>query len=168
MDHLPVILFGAALAGFVQGLSGFGFSLTAMSVWAWVLDPKLAAALAVFGALTGHVFTAVTVRRGFDWKRLLPFLAGGVAGSAVRNGGGSDVAIDEISKTWLLPSNARLPVIISCSTAPNAKISVRASASSPSNCSGAMYCNVPISNPGTVNGVVGIALGRGEPDPDVR
>src|SRR5687768_167494 len=42
---LPVVL-GAALAGFVQGLSGFGFGLTAMALWAWTLEPRLAAALA--------------------------------------------------------------------------------------------------------------------------
>ena len=68
------------MAGFVQGLSGFGFSLTAMSLWAWTLDPRLAVALAVFGGLAGQVFTAFTVRRGFSAARLAPFLIGGVAG----------------------------------------------------------------------------------------
>jgi len=48
-----VVAIGAVVAGFVQGLSGFAFGLVAMSFWAWVLDPKLAATLAVFGALTG-------------------------------------------------------------------------------------------------------------------
>ena len=46
-----VVALGAMAAGFVQGLSGFGFGLTAMSLWAWVLEPRLAATLAVFGAL---------------------------------------------------------------------------------------------------------------------
>ena len=67
-------------AGFVQGLSGFGFGLTAMSLWAWVLEPRLAATLAVFGALLGQVLAAVTVRRGFEWRRLAPFVLGGLAG----------------------------------------------------------------------------------------
>ena len=80
MDTYLAILVGAALAGFVQGLSGFGFGLTAMSLWAWTLEPQLAAALSVFGGLTGQVIQAVTVRRGFDWRRLLPFIAGGLAG----------------------------------------------------------------------------------------
>ena len=70
----------AALAGFVQGLSGFGFGLTAMTLWAWTLEPRLAAPLAVFGALTGQVIAAVSVRRGFDMKRLAPFIAGGLLG----------------------------------------------------------------------------------------
>jgi uncharacterized membrane protein YfcA len=54
--------------------------MTAMSVWAWTLSPQLAAALAVFGALSGQVVAAVTVRRGFDVRTLAPFLAGGIAG----------------------------------------------------------------------------------------
>ncbi len=75
-----VVALGAAVAGFVQGLSGFAFGMVAMSFWAWALEPRLAATLAVFGALTGQILAAVTVRRGFDWRRLLPFVAGGLAG----------------------------------------------------------------------------------------
>lgn len=74
------IVLGAAIAGFVQGLAGFGFGLTAMSLWAWTLDPQLAAVLAVFGALTGQVIAALTVRRGFRLALLLPFIAGGLLG----------------------------------------------------------------------------------------
>jgi hypothetical protein len=80
MDHIVLIVAGAAAAGFVQGLSGFGFSLVAMSFWAWAIDPKLAAVMAVFGGLTGQVMAAFTVSRDTDWKRLLPFLAGGLLG----------------------------------------------------------------------------------------
>jgi uncharacterized membrane protein YfcA len=75
-----IVVVGAVAAGFVQGLSGFAFALTAMSLWAWTLEPQLAAALVVFGSLTGQIIAAVTVRRGFDWRRLLPFVVGGLAG----------------------------------------------------------------------------------------
>ncbi len=75
-----VVALGAVVAGFVQGLSGFAFGLVAMSFWAWTLEPRLAAVLAVFGALTGQVIAAVTVRRGFEIQRLLPFVLGGLAG----------------------------------------------------------------------------------------
>ena len=71
---------GAVVAGFVQGLSGFAFGLVSMSFWAWSLPPQLAAAMAVFGALTGQIIAAVTVRRGFNLRRLLPFLIGGLVG----------------------------------------------------------------------------------------
>jgi len=78
-----IVALGAVVAGFVQGLSGFAFGLVAMSFWAWALEPRLAAVLAVFGALTGQVIAAVSVRRGFDAQRLLPFVLGGLAGVPV-------------------------------------------------------------------------------------
>ncbi len=63
---LLIVALGAVAAGFVQGLSGFGFGMVAMSFWAWTLEPRLAAP---------H-----TVRRGFDRVRLLPFVLGGLVG----------------------------------------------------------------------------------------
>lgn len=75
-----IVALGAIAGGFVQGLSGFAFGLVAMSFWAWALEPQFAAALAVFGALSGQIVAALTVRRGFDWKALAPFLAGGLVG----------------------------------------------------------------------------------------
>ena len=80
MDLILVVALGAAIAGFVQGLSGFGFGLTAMALWAWTLDPKLAAALSLSGSLTGQLIAAFTVRRGWDFRRLAPFVLGGVVG----------------------------------------------------------------------------------------
>lgn len=80
MELILIVAAGAVVAGFVQGLSGFGFGLTAMSIWAWTLPPQLAAALSVFGALTGQLLAAFTVKRGFHWKLLLPFVLGGLAG----------------------------------------------------------------------------------------
>ncbi|MFM9867319.1 sulfite exporter TauE/SafE family protein [Achromobacter xylosoxidans] len=80
MDAVWIVAVGAAVAGFVQGLSGFAFGMVAMSFWAWVLDPRLAAALAVFGALTGQLLAVFSVRRGFNWHLLWPFLLGGLAG----------------------------------------------------------------------------------------
>jgi uncharacterized membrane protein YfcA len=80
IDLLLLVALGAAIAGFVQGLSGFGFALTALAVWAWVLDPQLAAVLAVAGALTGQIYAAFTVRRGWHAATLLPFILGGLAG----------------------------------------------------------------------------------------
>lgn len=75
-----VVVIGAVVAGFVQGLSGFAFGLVAMSFWVWVLDPRLAATLVVFGSLVGQILAAVTVRRGFDLTRLWPFVLGGLVG----------------------------------------------------------------------------------------
>lgn len=78
--ELLLIAAGAATAGFVQGLSGFGFGLVAMSFWAWGLAPQQAAVLSTVGGLAGQVLAALTVRRGARWPRLWPFLAGGLCG----------------------------------------------------------------------------------------
>jgi uncharacterized membrane protein YfcA len=64
----------------VQGLSGFAFGLVAMSFWAWSINPELVVPMAVFGALTGQLLVALTVRRKFYFKALLPFLLGGLIG----------------------------------------------------------------------------------------
>ncbi len=53
--------------------------------------------------------------------------------------GGSDDMIAVISEACVAAENAFFPVAISYRTAPSAKMSVRASASLPSSCSGAMY-----------------------------
>ena len=95
MSLYLVVALGAVIAGFVQGLSGFAFGLVAMSVWAWTVDPKLAAVLSTFGALTGQIIAAVTVRRGFDKRMLLPCVIGGLAGVPIG--------------IWLLP---RLDVVL--------------------------------------------------------
>ena len=77
---LWIVALGAAVAGFVQGLSGFAFGMVAMSFWAWTLDPQLATVLTVFGALTGQVIAALSMRRTVRLSGLLPLLAGGLAG----------------------------------------------------------------------------------------
>ena len=80
MEMIAIIALGAVIAGFVQGLSGFGFGLTALSIWAWMVEPGLAAVLAVFGGLVGQIIAAVTMRRGFNLALLAPFILGGFVG----------------------------------------------------------------------------------------
>lgn len=70
---------GAALAGFVQGLTGFAFGLVAWGVWAWVLAPSLAGPLVVFGSLVGQVLALPQLRLG-ALPRAVPFVLGGLAG----------------------------------------------------------------------------------------
>jgi uncharacterized membrane protein YfcA len=80
---LVIVLVGAALAGFAQGVSGFAFALVALSVWAWAVTPQLAAPMAVFGALVGQLVALPWVWRGFDLRRLLPIVVGGLIGVPV-------------------------------------------------------------------------------------
>jgi len=81
MDSTAVIIIaGAAVAGFVQGLSGFAFTMVAMATWAWRLEPQLATATAVFGGMIGQMLAVLTIRRGFDPQVLLPLLLGAAVG----------------------------------------------------------------------------------------
>jgi len=78
--ELLLLAAGAAVAGFVQGLSGFAFGMVAMSIWVWGVEPGLAAVMAVTGGLAGQLVQAVTVRRGLRLATLAPFLAGALLG----------------------------------------------------------------------------------------
>ena len=66
--------------GFVQGLSGFAFGLTAMAIWAWSIEPILAGPLVAFGTLFGQLLSISTVRHGLDARLIWPFVAGGILG----------------------------------------------------------------------------------------
>lgn len=77
---LLIVLAGAAAAGFAQGVSGFAFSLVALSIWAWAVEPQLAAPMSVFGALVGQLVALPWVWRGFDLRKLLPLVVGGLIG----------------------------------------------------------------------------------------
>ena len=65
-----VLIVGALLAGFVQGLSGFAFGLVASSIWAWWLPPQLVAVLIVFGSLFGQLLALATARRSLQAAKL--------------------------------------------------------------------------------------------------
>lgn len=88
-SELWVLAFGAAVAGLVQGISGFAFAMVAMSIWVWGVDPRLAAVMAVFGGVTGQIISAIRVRRGFHFNLLWPFVLGSAVGIPIG--------------TWLLP-----------------------------------------------------------------
>lgn len=81
MDSLlAYVVLGAVAGGFVQGLSGFAFGMVAMTVWAWVLAPQLAGPLVVFCSFIGQLIAFGSIRRGFDWRLVLPFIVGGALG----------------------------------------------------------------------------------------
>jgi uncharacterized membrane protein YfcA len=79
-NEMWLLVVGAMVAGFVQGLSGFAFGMVAMSIWVWGVEPHVAAVMVVFGGLTGQLVAAVSSRRGLRMAALWPFLAGAVVG----------------------------------------------------------------------------------------
>lgn len=79
-SYLAIVIGGALVAGFVQGLSGFAFSLAALSIWSWAVAPQVAAPMAVFGSLVGQVVAMPLTWRGTELKRLMPFVIGGLIG----------------------------------------------------------------------------------------
>jgi uncharacterized membrane protein YfcA len=78
--EIALLVAGAAIAGFVQGLSGFAFGMVAMSIWVWAIDPRVAVVMSIAGGLSGQIFAAVRLRRGLQWPLLWPFLAGALVG----------------------------------------------------------------------------------------
>jgi uncharacterized membrane protein YfcA len=74
------VFIGAAVAGFVQGLSGFAFGLAAMGIWAWSVSPQLAGPMVAFGSLIGQLLSIHSVRASLDLSRVLPFVLGGAIG----------------------------------------------------------------------------------------
>jgi uncharacterized membrane protein YfcA len=79
-SQLWILVIGAAIAGLVQGISGFAFAMVAMSIWVWGVDPQLAAVMAVFGGVTGQIISAIRVRRGLHLSILWPFVLGSAVG----------------------------------------------------------------------------------------
>jgi hypothetical protein len=80
MSELWVLAFGAAVAGLVQGISGFAFAMVAMAIWVWGVDPQRAAVMAVFGGVTGQIISVLRVRRGWHVSLLWPFVLGSIVG----------------------------------------------------------------------------------------
>lgn len=77
---LTLLIAGAVVAGFVQGLSGFAFAMVAMSFWVWGVEPRVAAVMAVFGGFTGQLIAALSARRMPQWRAMAPYFLGGLAG----------------------------------------------------------------------------------------
>lgn len=77
------IVAGALVAGFIQGMSGFAFSLVATSLWAWTIEPQLIVPTVIFGSFLGQVVSIGSVRSEVRLQRIGPFLAGGLIGVPV-------------------------------------------------------------------------------------
>jgi uncharacterized membrane protein YfcA len=78
-----LVVAGALLAGFVNGLAGFGTGLVALGLWLHVIEPQLAAPLVVICSVIAQLLSLITVRPPIRIARLWPYLLGGIAGVPV-------------------------------------------------------------------------------------
>jgi len=84
-----VILLGGLAGGLVNGLTGFGTGLTALTFWLYVVPPVVAAPMVVICSIVGQLQTLPKIWHAINWKSVLPFIVGGLIGVPVG--------------TWLLP-----------------------------------------------------------------
>jgi uncharacterized membrane protein YfcA len=68
------------LAGFIQGLTGFGFGMVAMSLSPMLIDIKQANVLVTVLALFNCLFVTWSVRHAVDFKKILPIFFGAFLG----------------------------------------------------------------------------------------
>jgi uncharacterized membrane protein YfcA len=75
-----LVFAGALLGGLVNGLTGFGTGMTALPIWVHVLPPVLASPLVVVCSVVGQLQTLPAIWHAIDFRRLWPFVLGGVLG----------------------------------------------------------------------------------------
>lgn len=78
-DYL-LILVVTFLAGFTQGLSGFGSILLALPLLAIFIDIKTVIPLVALHALLMTILLLIQLRRHLEWGKVLPLFAGSVPG----------------------------------------------------------------------------------------
>jgi uncharacterized membrane protein YfcA len=77
---MAVLLFGALAGGFVSGLAGFGTALMALGIWLYVMPPDVAVQLVLICSIIAQTWTMPSIWRAIDFKLVLPFVVGGLAG----------------------------------------------------------------------------------------
>lgn len=74
MNWLLFLTFALLIAGFVQGLSGFGFGLVSMSLIPLATNIKEAAAISTIFSLLATITTFARHYREYDWRKGFGFL----------------------------------------------------------------------------------------------
>ena len=75
-----VVAIGGLLGGFASGLTGFGFGLTSLPLWAHALAPAVASPLVIACSIAGQLQTLPKIWHAIDFRRLAPFVLLGLAG----------------------------------------------------------------------------------------
>lgn len=79
-DFPFLILIGAFAGGLVSGLTGFGTGISALPFWLAAVSPQLAAPLVVACSLVAQLQTLPAIWHAIDFRRVRPFIIGGLAG----------------------------------------------------------------------------------------
>ncbi|MBM3643850.1 MAG: sulfite exporter TauE/SafE family protein [Alphaproteobacteria bacterium] len=77
---IALVVAGAAVAGFMNGLTGTGYALSALGFWLHAVPPQVAAPLVALCAVGGHAQALPRMAASMDWPRLRPFLIAGLIG----------------------------------------------------------------------------------------
>ena len=75
-----LVVLGGLLGGLASGLTGFGFGLSSLPLWAFVLAPSVSGPLVVVCSLVGQVQTMPAIWHSIDLRRLVPFVVLGLVG----------------------------------------------------------------------------------------
>jgi uncharacterized protein len=78
--QLAWIALGGFTGGIVNGLTGFGTSVSAMPLWLQAVPPPVAAQLGAAGGIAGQLLTFRAIWHAIDWRNLVPMLAAGLVG----------------------------------------------------------------------------------------
>ncbi len=71
------------VAGFVQGLTGFGSALVAIPLLSLIIDIKAAVPLCILNGLVITIYLALHLRRHLDRRKILPLVLGSIPGVVV-------------------------------------------------------------------------------------
>lgn len=78
--EIGLILAGALVGGFVNGLTGFGTALSAMPFWLNAVPPIVAAQLAAAAGVVGQLQTLPKLWPLISWRAVAPYIVAGLAG----------------------------------------------------------------------------------------
>ena len=77
---LGLFLLAAFLGGLTTGVAGFAMGLVVSGVWLHIITPMQTAFLIVACSLLPQAFSIWKLRDALSWRRLAPFIVGGVIG----------------------------------------------------------------------------------------
>jgi hypothetical protein len=80
LPTLALVWIGSLLGGMAAGAAGFAFGVVATSIWLHAISPIHAAFLVMSNGLINQIGLNWKLRHAMNWRRLTPFLLGGIVG----------------------------------------------------------------------------------------